>query len=361
MDITTKDKSLSLNISSFENMIQQGGFVARKFYRIKRVCVFVEVISVRSTNSFLISIPSKYIFPMKGEGKNNVFLIRPICTSETKNNVMDHVKELRMAQTLVKSPRDIDVEKEYGKINLPELNTSEESGIAELVEGYNNPIKISDIRESDAPIVKNIIHQLERLKYLVKNIPFTMAIFHAQYLGILTKNKIECYIVENHYRLSGRRLMVSVGFEIFLNRMNVIDNHVGNVRDEIENMLNNTFERNTEKLSTLLRKKTHTLTSTMNLHKKQLHYSREIESYKDMLHRLTEEEEKLDPQQHSEKLDEISDIKDKIVKNILPLKDHRDNLMLAVDMVLFNNAVMMNTMIDNFDEIDELCQRKLDS
>lgn len=355
---------MPLSIDNFEQMIQKGGFVVKKFYRIKHICVFVEITSVKSTNTFLVSIPSKYVFNIGSE--KNVYKIKPILMEETSSDIKDYVKELSSVQNFAQTPSEMDIENEYKEIDIPSLDKINEKGVVQLLESYNNPIHIDIIKREDTSIVKHLVRQLRRLQYLVKDIPYTLSIFQGNYLGVLETNKrITCFAVKDHYNQKGRRLMVVTNFERFLSKMEDIDYNVSCIINGVVRVLNTTFKRNSKKLTILLEQKTNTLNHINKFYNQQVGYTEQINSYKSMLTTLTEKEQNIDSNSNkmdqllkSAQLQHIDGLKDDIIKNVLTLSDKRDNIMLLIDRVLFENSIMMNSILENFGEIDELENNK---
>lgn len=363
---------MTLLISKLEKLLFTQGLIIKNFFVIHSLCVYLEILNTQNGDIFLLYIPSKYEIK-KLDKSNNTYKISYLDILDKDGNIINDINDLN----------DNELEKNYDEI---ELELSPDNGKYKnlkdrLEEKYNYPISLKDINKNDTQDIKDIFRQLRRLKFCVKNIKYKLGIIYKNYLCCIRRdNTFECYMIVEQIN-SSKNLLITLDLETLYSKLNNISNDIKTIKDGIYKVLNKNHLRHSKNLKNILEKHINILNDTDDIYLKKEKYSNYITnleilldntetSRKIILNKIAKINQKYsDPSlkglhidiekshfisKQEEELNKIDNVKNDIIMNINTLKDKREQLYLNTDMILFDNSVMLDTIIQNINNLNFL-------
>jgi hypothetical protein len=364
-----------LSINKLEKLLASKGFVPRKFFIIHGYCAYIEVINITNASSFILAIPSKYKFKLKES--DGVYKLRFIEMEQLGYNTADD---------FAGAPDDVELEKNYTEIELKEQfarnKISEEGNIAGyLEEGYKRQVSLKDMSKEDMKDVKDIFRQVKRLKFCMQSIKYKLVITYKNYMCVLDRDdSIECFVIKHHPKITTRRLVVAVNLELFYENMDRIEQDVIDIENGINRVLDKNQSTHSRNLQKLLEENRNLNTYSNNITAKKTEYTEYVEKFNTLLSHVTASErgniEKLYnmsdtgdggykglhgdiTQSHQkakleEELTKMNDAKKNIIKNITQIKAQREDMMLCVDKIMFDNLVMLDCILRNLERLQQI-------
>ena len=194
---------MSLSLAKLENLLVSKGFVVINYFELDEACFYIELFAVKTADTFLMYIPSKYNFPITNG--TNSFKIKYL-DIDNADNVPD---EYAVKQ------EDVDIEDTYGNTNI-ELSADKKNMEEELENNYKRPISLRDISGNDTLTLKAIHRQLRRFKYCVQNLKYKLAVIYKNYIcAIRRDDSIDFFSVKNYPRNDSKKLMIIIDLETF--------------------------------------------------------------------------------------------------------------------------------------------------
>ena len=363
---------MPLSIQKLEKLLALKGFVPTKYYVMHSICVYIEIMSITEAYVFLLYIPSKYKFTVQKE--NNVYKIEYVDVEE-ENNTAD----------VYAGHQDEDIiENAYRQIDLG-LNPSTDSNIAQqLEENYKRVINLKDISNKDTNELRDIIRQLKRLRFCVQNVKYKICIVYKNYLCALKRNdSIECYKIKKYPVKNNKQIYVTVDLELLYEKMDSLMLNIKTIGKGLYHILDKNYFTHTRNLQKLLEEKNDIMGFSDKAYKNKLKYQSYLRESNEMFDAINKSEKKIiekiyemnekynDPSlkglhndieksHHMSKLNNdlstVQKIKEDIMKTILELKSKRDDTMLTVDKIMFDNSVMLDAIFRNFVTLGEMIQ-----
>ena len=358
---------MTLSLNKLEKILSSKGMIIKKIYTISNLCVYIELMHINNVDSVMLYIPSKY----------------EIDSSNVNNTYKVHFLELNDDGTIpndyADNPDDIEMENKYEEVDI-NVSTNQTNIEKYLEESYKCPVTLKDIEKNDMNELKDVFRQLKRLKFCVQNLKYKLCIFYKCYICCIRRdNTYECYSIENFTGNACRKLSVTIDLETFYEKITTIDTDVKNVRRGVFHVLDknqnknvcnlqklmdykNTFEELSnqvtmqkdknkdwlEKLETLLVKilgaEKNIIEDIMNIQEK---YTNKTSLNQDIekSHMISKKEDDLN---------NIQEIKQDIMRNIIKIKIITENITLKFDQICFDNTVMLNTIVKNFDQLNKI-------
>jgi len=335
-------KKMPLSIEKLQDILGSKGYISIRFYIMDGLCYYIELLHTLTMECCLMYIPSKYKFPMEKGG--NVFKIKYTEGLENEDVPVDNSAE--------------------GDIVLsPDKNTT----IADYIEGYyDQPIKIKNMSVTDSVAIRTLTKQLIRIKRSVQHLKYKVAIFYKNYIcAIKRDNEIEVFTIKHFANSEEKRMLIVFDLELFYNSYERIHADINSVKKGIYNLLEKNQTLYSKILDKLNESKNETLVITTNARTKLRGYDEQIKKIESVLPIALEEERKL-----LEKIDEttrdvsfdslsykatlegqlyqIKKNKDDIINNLSILRAKKENLLMNVDRVFFENSVMFDKILKNF-------------
>ena len=364
---------MPLSLKKLEKILTGKGLLPKKFFAIHGLCVYIEVLSIANADSFMLYIPSKY--DIKVPGGNEVYKARYIDITEDGNILGDYAGE----------PDNFDLEKQYDKLDIdlgPDTHHDDMEG--HLEENYNHPLSLKDISKDDTLKLREVFRQLRRLKFCVQSIKYKLCIMFRDYICCIRRDDtFEGFVIRNLRGPPEMKLMVSLDLETLYEKIDSVAIDIKTVREGVYNVLDKNQGKHIRNLQKILEQKNNlTAFSDVVLKKKTQYavYLRHLEvllanlgqSEKRNIEKLMEIEEKYGREaslkglhtdierthqvsKYETELYRINTLKQEIIRNILMVKAKHENLALKVDVLVFDNIVMMDAILKNFIKLTEIC------
>lgn len=364
---------MTLSISKLEKLLSAKGYIPYRYLTIDDYCTYIHVVSTVDNVNFLLYIPSKYEFKMK-PGKN-IFSLKDIDLTGSKTT----------AEEYARYPDRNKIEDEYTEIDL-DIAPNKDKNIAEhLEEGYKREISLNDISKEDTTDIKDIYRQLKRLGYCVQNIKYKLGIMYKNYLCVIRRDdSLECFFIKKWRKKDTRQLFTIVDLETLYDQFETVQNNVKTVLKGVYKVLNKNQYNHRKTLKKFLDEKTDIILSTKIAQDKTVEYTKYIAELEEMLNIIFQSEKKILIELHTireqsnnatlrglqndiekshaigkkeEELNNLKHIKKDILNNIEEIKSKRDDTLLNVDKVLFDNQVMLYEIIKNFEYLGKITNK----
>jgi hypothetical protein len=354
-----------VSIQKFEKIIAEGGFIPKTYYSINGYCIFVEVISVFSADSLIISIPKKYKFKIDGD---NNFKLKYIEMNESGIT----------AEEYGKMPDEIDIEKKYDEIDIDVSNENEESNMESYLEDlYKRPIFLKDMNLDDRSDVKDIFRQLKRFKFCVQSIPYKLCIIFKNYMCILNNDDtVYCFLIKNYNGDNLRKLLTIIDLELLFKNIKDTQKNITTIKKGIHKILNKNQTLQTGQLQKIMTEKANISLYNKAIFVKKEKYRQYIVKLENYLKTVIQKENKLldnlekfastniniyndatnsyNKSKIEEEINKLRKIKENILKNIMKINKEQENLYLSMDKIWFDSIVMLDALTKNFSEIQKL-------
>lgn len=360
---------MGLNVNKLEKLLENHGFIIKRFFSIEGTLVYVEVFSIRQAEVFMMSLPMDLQIKAPESDRTSSFKLKKVVV-DVGSDIVDKYAD---------APDRDKLERRYTE--LPDMYRDRERGEGvekELEESYKKVIYLRELEE-DNNNVKNIFRQLNRLKLCVQTIKYKLAILYKQFICIVTgQEEIECYFIKHYHPEDelARKLLVVCDLESFVTRPEVIQMNVQDVKAGVYRVLDKNQSKHTFNLKKMLSELTLVDRLSDKILAKKQDYSMHIDSYETLLSKLESKEKdilkKLRDIQ-SKNNDMFSDIgyihaKSKldsefktiettrrdIITNLLKLKADMENIYLSTDKIEFDSTIMITDVIRNLEEFNQL-------
>ena len=364
---------MPLSILKLENLLSLKGFVTTRYFVMHNIIVYMEIISIVSADTFLLYIPSKYKFVT--QKAKNVFNIKYLDVDENDDNTADNYAG---------EPDEHTIENTYQEIDVNVSPTIRDNNIgSHLEENYKRTITLKDISREDIKEIKDIIRQLKRIRFCVQNVKYKIAIMYKHYLcSIKRDDTIECFSIKKYRGKDCKKLFVTVDLELLYEKMDCLLLNMDDIRKGLYHILDKNHFTHSRTLQKLLDQKTTIIQFSDKAYSKKVEYEKYLKEASDMLEIINKSEKNklehiyeinekyndpglkglhndIEKSHQISKLDndlkEIQKIKEEIVKTIFDLKTKREDMMLTVDKIMFDNNVMIECVLRNFTELGKIC------
>ena len=356
---------MSLKISKLQEFLISVGFVAMKYFTLDDECFYIEIFHIKTANILYLYIPSNYKFSILAEEVDeNVYKIKKMDNFEEKE---DGKEEEDVEEYIGVSDKE-DVDNVYGN---EEINIDNN-----IKDKYSDKIELPEISKEDLIELKSIYRLLKRLKYSVQNLKYKLAINYKNYIcGIRRDDTINIFSVKKYKKDSIKKLFVVIDLETFYSEKDKIIEDSITVKDSIMYILKKNQTTQNITIDKLLQenKNIESISSLISL--KNQKYDKLIFELKNMLEKIIKSEDDLSTDFKQEKgedniksdimriynetslnkeLDKLSKIKSDIAKNLLILKNKKEDITINIDKIVFDNTIMTEQIIKNFKKIKDL-------
>ncbi len=377
---------MPLSIQKLDDLFLTKGFIPKRYFKLHNLCVFIEVISSKSADTFMISLPSKYKFDLSGNvdlrSDADIFRLKAVSTEE-RDDITDEYAG---------SPDNIDLEKKYAEVEMDTTLPFKNRGLKQvsmaerLIETYKRPISLKDLEKQDTLDVKDIFRQLKRLRYCVQSIRYKLIIIFKSYLCVLNlDDSIECFYIRNFSQSqNNRNLLVTCDLELMYEKIDSIEDDIRHVMNGIYKVLDKNQLAHSKNLQLLLEKRSDAAVSSEFIYRKKEGMKTYMTSFENLLSSTVGSEKKVleklaqlrerreqeastkglysdieyshEKKRIEDELAKIRRVKGEIMENIIKVKERLENICLTVDKILFDNIVMLDTIFENFDQLGELAK-----
>ena len=364
---------MPLSLSKLEKLLSIKGLIATQFFTIDKICVYIEILAVSNADTFLLYIPSKYKIKVENEKSSNVHKLDYLEFEDIDKieNIADNYAGEQDNDALENTYKEIDIQLSPGG------NMSKH-----LEHNYKREIMLKDITTNDSKEIKDIIRQLKRFKFCIQNVKYKIAILYKNYLCTIKRDdSIECFTIKRFNSKNTKKLYITVDLETFYEKMESLMFNMETVKKGLYNILDKNHFRNIDIFQKLIEEKNHIIELSDIIYNKKLEYEKYMEEATEMLEKINTTEKSLlenifqtNEKYHNEgikglhndiekshlltkynkDLKEIQNTKEDIVKTIFKLKTKREDIMLNVDKIMFDNNVMTECVLRNFEELKKI-------
>ena len=360
---------MPLSTLKLEKLLSLKGFIPSRYFVMHDIIIYMEIVHISTADTFLLYIPSKYKFAIhKGSG---VYTVKYIDLDESDDNTADdYAGELD----------DHSVENRYGEIDMNVSPTVRGDNIAShLEENYKRVITIKDMSGGDIKNIKDIFRQLKRMRFCVQNVKYKIGILYKNYICTIKRDdSIECVVIKKFRGNDSQQLYVTVDLELLYEKMDSLLLNMSTIRKGLYHILDKNHFTHTRTLKKLL-EKSNIIKLSDNVYAKKQEYEKHLQDASDMLKSINKSEKKILSQlynlnekhdnqkglysdiEHSHSISRINNelsgvqkTKEEIVKTMFELKTKKEDIMLKVDKIMFDNNVMVECVIRNFEELSKL-------
>jgi hypothetical protein len=356
---------MSLSIHKLEKLLIKNNIIIKSFFVNNNTCVFLDVINIVNADNFLLYIPEKY--KIKIDNYKNSYKIKYIEINSNGEIPLDYAGE----------PDNFNFQENYDQIKIK--NNDRTNMEKFLEDDYNHLISLKNLKKSDIKNLREILRQLRRLRFCIKNTNYKLSIMFKNYLCYITRNdKFDCILIGKEYTDKNLKLFIYLDLESFYEKINSIKQDITVIKEGIYKILDKNQLKNTKYLENLLRDpETYSLYSE-NIMVKKLEYSKFLENLYQLLIKINKAHENntrsmietnqkynnnkslyKDIQKSHElskyktELLNIKQVKNDIIENILLINEKRTNLALKVDKIYFDNIIMLDAINNNFNILSE--------
>ena len=356
-----------LSFRKLKKLLEHNNFIIISILMIDNTVIYIELLSIASADTFLLYIPSKYEIKITDDVQEQKYELVYVEIDELDKNP-------------VNEPDNGQLESLYNEIDIenPKLSDNIEE---KLEENYKKEITLVNTTQ-DTKICKDIYRQLNRLKFCTQSLKYKLGIKYSNFLCCIKRDDtIQCYDIKNFKGVLNRKIYVIVDLETLYDKNEIVKVDIKTIRDGIYKLLNRNQISNTNTMLKLLKEKNNVSDISDTIYAKKI----EIENYLNQLEILlnnTNLAEAENRRKHSEfknnysnesgykglhsdiekshgdskynkEHEKIIKVKDEIIKNILTLKSKQEDIFLFLDKVLFDNTIMMDSIIKNIEMINK--------
>lgn len=359
---------MPLSFNKLDNIISKNGLLIRKIYTISNCCVYIELLCINTGDLFMLYIPSKY--DIKAVGLKNIFKVSYVEINEDGT----------IAENYAGEPDNFELENTYNEVEV-ELETSNKNMQNHLEDSYKHPLSLKDMSKNDKNNLREIFRQLRRLKFCVQNIKYKLCITYKNYLCCIRRDDtFECLNVMTSGNIEDNRsLIITIDLETFYTKLESISEDIKTIKNGIYKVLDKNQIKHTNNLYKILEHKTNILTSSEKCLINKKYYTDNInkleamlldldKSEKIILEKISEINEKYNDSKglhkdieknhliskQEKELTNINTIKQEIISNIMNFKEKKETLSLKIDKIFFDNTIMIDAIIKNFQLLSEI-------
>lgn len=359
---------MPLSISKLQDLLGAKGFIPNKYFVMDGMVFYIELFAVKTSDIFLLYIPSKYNFTIKSG--DNVFKIKYI-DMDGSETVEDEYAG---------TPDNVDIEVAYGDVNI-ELSPDKNKIQEHLEDGYRRPISLKDISKDDTVSLKALYRQMRRLRYCVQNIKYKLAVMYKNYFcAIRRDDSIDCMTIKNYPRIDCKKLMVVADLETLYEKGDKLIEDVYAVRASIYKVLERNQGMHSRVINKMIENRKDIVLIPQQAQLKKAEYDTLIIQLEQMLATMLTAESEImekiyqieqngdtqtglssDISKAHEKarlekeLDRVNFLKTEITKNMLAVRNKRENAVLSIDKIMFDNTIMFDCMVKNFAKLKGFC------
>ena len=342
---------MPLSLSKLQAFLTEKGLVVNRYFTLDGSCFFLELFSSKTAEVFLLYIPSKYEINV-GHGEN-VHKLELIDMSESDN-----------------------LPEEYGG----ERDENDERIVLEgkiedtLETNYKRPISLKAVTDEESAELRAVYRQLKRLAYSVQDLKYKLGIVYKNYIcAIRRDDSINCYAAKRYPRDDVRQLFVIADLETLYEKGEDLLQDVQTVRKSIYRVLEKTQYQHTQSVERFIESKK-AIVSSPEISADG--YEGLLAELEEMVVVMAEAEKRRDGElsqlsevtrgglqgdinrvhrklQLEKELAKIADIQESISKTIFTVKEKRENVLLTVNNIMFDNTVMLDRIVKNFAKLKE--------
>jgi hypothetical protein len=359
---------MPLSIQKLENLLAEKALVITKFFLLDGTCFYIQLFSVKTADVFLMYIPSKYTFEIDDRMQGQeVYRIKYLDLANSGELSDDYA-----------GGKTADPEEIYGNVDI--ILQPGDKGIEEHLESrYRKQITLKDVSVEDLNVLRAVYRQVNRLKFCVQSLKYKLGIFYKNYLCVIRRDDtVDTFMIKNFPRDETKKLMIICDLETVYEKNESVLEDVQVVRDSIYKILEKNQSMYSDVLEKILQNKKDMMIIPLQVERKKAKYTEMLRKLSNQLNTMKEAEEKVlyelasleensSENMHSDitrvhqksklnrDLEKIMRIKGEIATVMLKVRERRDNKILNIDKISFDNTVMMDAMLKNFANLKDFC------
>ena len=350
---------MSLSLEKFQKLLSTYNFVPLRYYTYHERIMLVEIVTLDSSDLFLLYIPKEYKFKPESGYE----------THELKRLHIDSKGELPSKYATKLDEMELD--EYYSKVNLLNNEKIMDRSVnieGELIDEYRKRILVPSSEETMTVKVKDMMNQLQRLERCVDSSDYSLAIITS---NLIVLDPEHLYMVRSKTPKDERLYIVVVGIESMFKNANYISKDIPQLNQGIQKILLRNHQSHMEKMDS-------TIDGMIDIQDKFHMTVDRVKRYNDYIAKLKQylekirEKEVFIKQQRKALQDKISSVgvekevyylkekgaieqeerwvaqnKGKIYEKLLELNKKSRNSSLIMDKLLFENLIMMITIQRN--------------
>jgi len=358
------------SFSKLELLLSENGFTPKNIFTIDGYCVYIEVLCCSNAETFLLYIPS-------------TFNIKPNKEFTYKLKYVDIESSTDVISKYAQEPDSIDIKNDYDEIDINNIHDTDEDLEKSLSENYNREILLRDLNKDDKEILKDIFKQLNRFKFCVQNIKYKLVILYKNFISAIKRDDtVECYYINNFNSNTERKLYITIDLKSLYEKISSVHTDIKLVKDNIFKILNQNHIKHSKLLNTMLNNKEKLIYSSELVYKKKEYYEQYINEVEIILGKLQENENKLLKEKNTSntsteygikgmhediqkshmafqltnKIQKNNELKEELIQDLIRTRKEQENITLLIDKILFDNSIMLNEIIKNFNNITKILE-----
>lgn len=364
-----------LSLTKLDKLLLSKNLIILYIFTIDHLCVFIEVLSLMNGNIFQLYVPSKYdikadkhLFPQFAD---KIFKLIDIQVDEYGNVTEDYAG----------NPDQTELEQTYNEVEIDININPKENLEGVLEENYNRPILLQDFSKNDKKDLKDTYRQLNRLKLCTKNLKYKLGIVFKNYMACIRRDdSISCYLIKDYTGTSYHKLYIIIDLETFYGNSETLLDDINTIQDGLFKILDKNQEVHAKTFVRLVNEE-EKIVGSRNINNKKAKYSLYINQLQDLLLKLHKAEKKIQDSikttiekfnnetnsnlhhdiqnsytmdKYHKDLNSIKNLQQDILQTLLSLKSQKEEIFLSTDKVLFDNNVMLNTIVKNLDQFHNI-------
>jgi hypothetical protein len=325
---------MSTSIEKVESLLNDKNITPMDYYKIKNRCAFMKCLNTKTCSTFILEIPLEYKLRLVNEDKN-VFKIKLVNLDEENDNVLkEYTKEMD----------DLDVIEGYDeKITNLNYNDFDNINITEQMnKNYNYNIQLPSITTDDVQELKDIRRQLNRLRLCIKQNKYSICITYKNFLCLLKPNsKIDTFKLEGTLFSDKRQMSIVCNIENLYLNISQVEFDIERMQTSIKHILDLNLEKNINHVKTIM--DTHT-----NIMKRVVDIPNLKQKYNTLYSKYT----------RIYKTNNLKDETQNVVDKVQLLNEKTDNIALSADKIMFDNMILYNTIVKNYELLLEVIGEK---
>jgi predicted DNA-binding protein YlxM (UPF0122 family) len=241
----------------------------------------------------------------------------------------------------IKNPNDLDIIKSYENsvsFDYKKFNNDDISN--QLKDHYQYNIKLSKLIDSDVRELTDISRQLERLSLCVKQSKYTLCILYDKYICTMDTRGIPSMYKCNIKISEKRKFNVVCDLEELFANIDQVWDDVHQIINGVGEILNINMNKNIDNIRGMIKLHDKIIKPILNTPKVKQDLLRKHNHLTHLVNNTNMGPERI-----------------KIETDCVQSSDTINNLVLATDKILFDNIVMYNTIVKNYEILESILSR----
>ena len=358
---------MTLTFQKLNKFLMKNNLTYLAIFHRGEMCTHVEVISSVTGEVFLLYIPSKYDIAIDKHMKD-VYNVDYIDVSEEGVVAEDYAEQMN----------PVEVHRAYEGV-MEEAMRSGDDLTATLEENYRHQAVLSDVVKNDMRALKNIFRQLKRLRLSVQNVKYKISLIYKNYIcSIRRDDSLEGFSISDYVHCDRYRLLITIDLESLYDKLGTVNDDIKMVRESIYLVLSKNQMRHANNLDQLLLRQRHIKDSSNDIQDKKQYLEERLRELQEMLYTLSKTEKSKYAERNviegeyqtgsgvhqdmvkgkaisdiDKSLRKLDELRQEIIANIMECRLGLENLALRIDIVFFDNSIMLDEVSRNFTSLEE--------